>query len=500
MNINDKISALSVNAKKNLIRKMYSQDIDKYMSNLVYTLDEHDTTGIPFKKFPYNEWQYLKELIHTFEDNQYVLVWKSRQIMATWTAMAYALFVAMFREGKKIAIQSKKSDDADALIQRIKVIYDKLPGWKPEAFFSYCRVKIPSVGSDIFGVPQGAEQLRSYTFSVIISDEYGFQEETAETFGAAKPIVDGGGKFIAITTPPREKNFSYNCLRNPIFKVYRAHYSKRPDRDEAWKKKAQIGISKEDWDRENELQITQTGVSRVLSAFNDRLHINPTLLYHRDWLTCRIWDFGYHRPCCTFAQINDMDQINVLKVILGRDVYIDEFAERVLRFTEVHFPGASPLDFGDYAGHQKSDKSPKTSIDIVRDKIGAHIKSRKTINIEDDLNIFRKKLATIIGDRPALQFHPDCLYLIDGLTFGYVYGKNGETIISDGINEAGEDERGYFGHGIDTVRYLLTNLYTNKGSRFPTDLKTSAIQRTQLATKVGLNATVSQLSTKSIFR
>lgn len=488
MSVEAQIASLSLDAKKELVRKTYAQDIDKYMSNLVYTLDEHDKTGQPFKKLPYEEWQYIKELVHVFDDHQYILVWKSRQIMATWTAMAYALFVAMFRDGKKVAIQSKKSDDADALIQRIKVIYDRLPSWKPEALFSYCRVKIPSVGGDIFGVPQGAEQLRSYTFSVIISDEYGFQEETAETFGAAKPIVDGGGKFIAITTPPREKNFAYNCLKNPVFKVHQVHYSKRPDRDEVWKLQAQKGISKEDWDRENELQISQSGASKVLSGFNYRLHINPDLIYNPNWLSWRSWDFGYHRPCVSLGQINDMDQINVLQVLLGRDIYIDEFAEKVLRFSKTHFHKTSFLDFGDFAGNQKSDKSPKTSIQIVRDKIGAHITSRKTVNIEDDLNIFRRKLSTIIGDRPAIQFHPNCSYLIDGISFGYIYGKDGKTIISDGINEVGEDERSYYGHGIDTVRYFLVNMYNIYGSKFSTTLKTSAIQQRQVATKVGINA------------
>ena len=213
--IEQKLQQLSTEEKIKLIRKIYADDIDKFFQNCVVTLDEHDKSGNPYKKIPYH-WAYIPELVHTFLQNPWVLVWKSRQILATWTAMAYALWICMFHEGKKVAIQSKKSDDADALIQRIKVIWDKLPAWKPKAEFSYCRVKFPELGSDIYGIPQGPEQARSYTFSCFISDEYGFQEKTQETFSAVKPIVDGGGQFIAITTPPREKNFSYVCKKTQM--------------------------------------------------------------------------------------------------------------------------------------------------------------------------------------------------------------------------------------------------------------------------------------------
>src|SRR3989304_4782143 len=161
--IEQQLQKLSTDEKVKLIREVYANDIDKYYQNLVWTLDEHDKSGNAFKKIPY-EWPYIAELVHTFQNHSWVLVWKSRQILATWTAMAYALWIAGFHPGKKVAVQSKKSDDADALIQRIKVIYDRLPNWKPKAEFSYCRIKFPDLGSDIYGIPQGPDQARSYTF------------------------------------------------------------------------------------------------------------------------------------------------------------------------------------------------------------------------------------------------------------------------------------------------------------------------------------------------
>jgi hypothetical protein len=472
--IEDQVAKLPLEEKIKLIRALYATDIDKYFQNLVYTLDEHDKTGNAFKKIPY-EWQYIPELVHAFQHEPWLLVWKSRQILATWTAMAYALWLVAFHEGKKVAVQSKKSDDADALIQRIKVIYDHLPAWKPKAEFSYCRIKFPTLGSDVYGIPQGPEQARSYTFSCVISDEFGFQEQLKETFGAVKPIVDGGGQFIAITTPPRQKNFAYECKRNldGLFKIFEVHYSRRPDRGETWKAKAKLGWSEDDWNRENELQMVQTGVTRVLSDFNERLHVNPSLLYNRDVPLYRLWDFGYHRPFCGWFQIDQNDRVLILDCLLGRDILIDKFADQVLAYTQTRFPNAVVQDYCDIAGTQVSDKSEKTSVQILQSK-SIHPGYRK-FNEEDGYNLIRRKLSTLIGDKPALQIHPRCQYLIDGAMFGVIYAKDGKTILGDGVNEFKEDERGYYLHGWDAIRYGFSNIYTVQGQRQERNLKMSAL-------------------------
>src|SRR3990172_4694067 len=194
--IEQQLKKLSTDEKIKMLREIYAKDFHRFMKDLVYTMDEHDKTGNALKKIPY-EWPYIQQLCDELLNESWLLLWKSRQILATWVCVSYCLWVALFHPGKKVAVQSKKSDDADALIQRMKVVYDKLPSWKPETFFSYCRIKIPLMQSDVFGIASGPDQVRSYTYSVVFSDEFGFQEKLQETFGAVKPIVDGGGQFVA---------------------------------------------------------------------------------------------------------------------------------------------------------------------------------------------------------------------------------------------------------------------------------------------------------------
>ena len=105
-----------------------------------------------------------------------------------------------------------------------------------------------------------------------------------ETWGSIKPIVDAGGSFAACTTPPREKNFSYMLLRNPLFKspygkVLQLHYSMRPDRGSDWVANAKVGTSEDDWNREQELMVVEAGVKRLLPSFTIKDHVNANLIY-----------------------------------------------------------------------------------------------------------------------------------------------------------------------------------------------------------------------------
>src|SRR3972149_8294425 len=113
-----RIKELSAESKIGTLRQIYAQDFRLFRKNLVYTLDEHDTTGNAIKKFP--AWPYLDELDDALLSHHWVFILKSRQMMATWELVSYLLWTILFHKGKKVAFQSKKGDDADALVQRAK--------------------------------------------------------------------------------------------------------------------------------------------------------------------------------------------------------------------------------------------------------------------------------------------------------------------------------------------------------------------------------------------
>jgi hypothetical protein len=53
----------------------------------------------------------------------------------------------------------------------------------------------------IQGFPQGADQLRQFTFSGILADEMAFWNDAQEMYSASFPTLEGGGRFTAISSP-----------------------------------------------------------------------------------------------------------------------------------------------------------------------------------------------------------------------------------------------------------------------------------------------------------
>lgn len=134
-------------------------------------------------------------------------------MLVTWLFVACHLWDSMFHDGRRIFFQSKKEKDANANVDRAKLIYQHLPEQmrmkhKAKEPMAYLKLEFPKQNSLIEGTPQGDSVLRQYTASRIFSDEMAFQEQAEEAFIAAKPTVTGGGSFIGVSSP-NFKNFFY---------------------------------------------------------------------------------------------------------------------------------------------------------------------------------------------------------------------------------------------------------------------------------------------------
>ena len=202
-----------------LEKKLKKAEVDFYLFliEFVKTQDEHDSES-PIKRIPKKE--YIKELAHKFQTEDKLLIEKSRQMMVTWISCAYALWFTMFNEGKRTFMQSKKEADANANLDRIKLIYRYLPDEIKEKYpadnpMPYCKLTWKKRNSSIQAIPQGPDILRQYTSSLIISDEMAFQEKSEEAYMSAKPTLSGGGRFIGISSP-NFKEFFYRGVSDTI--------------------------------------------------------------------------------------------------------------------------------------------------------------------------------------------------------------------------------------------------------------------------------------------
>jgi hypothetical protein len=61
-------------------------------------------------------------------------------------------------------------------------------------------LRVESLGSEIIGLPRGADQIRQYHPSGVFSDEAAFQVEAGAMFQAIRPSIMNGGRYIAVSS------------------------------------------------------------------------------------------------------------------------------------------------------------------------------------------------------------------------------------------------------------------------------------------------------------
>lgn len=224
-------------AKASLIAEKCRRDAHYFVfdAKVLYTKDEHDSIN-PVKLFP--DVPYLRAVLDCLlvsgrvmspEDARYAtaaglslevliglhrsgicFIEKSRDVMATLTCCAYLLWRARGFDHQLLLVQSRKEEDAANIvfvkephIAKISFMEDHLPAllrktaWPKSG--AYGRLYFDN-GSQIWGIPEGGDVIRSNHPSVIFADEAAFQPEFGASYTAALPAVKGGGQYIAISS------------------------------------------------------------------------------------------------------------------------------------------------------------------------------------------------------------------------------------------------------------------------------------------------------------
>ena len=173
-----------------------------FIRDCVLTLDQADRRN-PIKRFPF-ELPYVKPVLDQWLQERLIIVRKSRRMLFSWLAVAYCVWDAMFHIGRNIFFVSDKEEKSDILVQRAHFIVEHIPegvlSARPEYKYTYCSLKFPTLNTEIKGIPQGANQLRQETASVILADEFAFWEQAKATYAGMRPTIEGGGQIIIIST------------------------------------------------------------------------------------------------------------------------------------------------------------------------------------------------------------------------------------------------------------------------------------------------------------
>lgn len=187
--------------------RQYANDPKKFFRECVY-VPAGESLGKGKGRVPLELFDYQQEVLSAFRDNRYLVVLKARQLGLTTMAMAYALWMLLFRPGSNIVLVSKNQTTADKALELLDFMYQFLP--------ESVKVRGPKVENNAakhhsYRFADGmVSQITSYaatktvaagqTASLVIWDEAALAEYQDDVLRTLLPTTDAGGSLIVFST------------------------------------------------------------------------------------------------------------------------------------------------------------------------------------------------------------------------------------------------------------------------------------------------------------
>jgi len=418
-----------------------------FMTNFVYTLERKE--GI--KKYP--DYPYLRDFVKDMQQERLLIVLKSRQMLISWTVMAFIVWDCVLIGSSEVLVISKRETEAKDLLHRAKFIYNNLPedvkvsiGYNNKNMLEF-----PGLHSRIISLPSSPDIGRSYSPKSIFWDEMAFTPFDEEVFQSLQPALDGGGSFIGVSSSNgiNTKHGSL-CMNNKEegFKRLDIHYSSHPLKDENWKKEAKKGISIERWKQEQELSLETSG-RRVYERFSERTHVIDWE-YNSSLPVFRAIDFGYHTPAVLWIQVTADDVVIVFREWVGENNIIGEMVEQIKRGDrELGIDeDAVEMTYCDPAGSAVTDKGISSVDNLENNGIKVNYRASSLLA---GIDLVREKLMDASG-KVFLKVSRNCKRIISDFR-QYSKKYKSEEPKKDNISD----------HTMDALRYFIVNHFEKDG-------------------------------------
>ncbi len=255
-----------------LLRKQRAREHPAYLMQFMHCIDAKTGEEFDFDLLTVEEremldldgapgkWFFHREILDSWLDQEVSLEYKSRQIGITWLAAAYGLWIALMRPGSRVLIISVNLEEAKKVIARVWAMYRSLPSY----FTDHMEITTPARGGDpsqeiewrdaatgrlsaILALPSTPKAGHGETAALVILDEFARQDYARDSWKAAFPIIDGGGRAIIISTAngvstediegeAQGNFFHYLWVNAESMFIHRRFLGVfvHPDRDEAW--------------------------------------------------------------------------------------------------------------------------------------------------------------------------------------------------------------------------------------------------------------------------
>ncbi len=314
---------LSTAEKRRALELMREYERRKAARSNEYFIDkygqiEDKDNGQGYTKF--DLWPEQRRVLQEVEQNRLNIILKARQLGITWLVLWYALHAMMHAIGYTVVALSRRDDDAKELIGRMVFMLEHLPDWiicddkkAPEGYLelTYTATMHEIVihrkdGEDsrIIAMPAAKDSGRSFTASLVILDEWAFQQWAVEIWTAAYPTINRptGGKVIGLSTAKRMTLFEDIWQKADKYGFHKIFlpWSADPRRTQKWYEDAKKALAAgqrylQEYPSTPE-EAFSAGEGTAFPEFSTDIHVCEPFKIPPHWRRWRGVDNGYTDP------------------------------------------------------------------------------------------------------------------------------------------------------------------------------------------------------------
>jgi len=340
-------------------RKRLAISPERFINDYGWVQDPDSESG----KSKFNLWPEQKRALREIIANRLNIILKARQLGLTWLVLWYALQGMLFKVGFTVVALSRRDDDAMELVNRLRFMLSNLPSWictEGKAFIpGYTGVVWNATAHEIeiyhadgelsrfIAMPAAQDSGRSFTASLIILDEWAFQQFAQQIWTASYPTINRptGGKVIGLSTAKRMTLFQDIWEHSKDYGFFQIFLNWRADprRDNAWyeaTKKALASGQKymQEYPATPE-EAFSAGEGTAFPEFSRDIHVcDPFAIpsHWKRWMSC---DNGYADPFAWYwLTVSEDGQVFIYREYSryrdSEKVYYTEQAKKVMELSE----------------------------------------------------------------------------------------------------------------------------------------------------------------------
>jgi len=265
---------------------------------------------------PFTLWPKQVGALESFVNNRLNIVLKARQLGLTWLALSYAVWKIIHQPGYAVVAMSKREEDAKELARRIGFVLKYLPptmiqdkktagkwaGLTWEATTLTITINHPGKEPSVFNSLTSAQDSgRSLTASLVILDEWAFQQWAREIYASIYPTVNRptGGQIIGLSTAKRMTLFEEIWKKsvagvNTFARVFLS-WDTDPRRTEEWYEQTKKDLSnsyRAEYPNTAE-EAFEASEGIAFPEFSHELHVIEPFVIPTHWRRWRSADNGY---------------------------------------------------------------------------------------------------------------------------------------------------------------------------------------------------------------